>query len=459
MEKIESQKGKELLLNDGFRYRKARVNADGSASWRCVEANCKGRLKVVEDSATTITEHGHPADFSKNEAAKSVAEMRRRAAEGVEKPRQIIQHSTAGISLEAARQLPTYTASQRAIERTRKKTQQPYPNPATIAEIVIPDALISTMRNSNFILWDSGEDDVNRILMFGTEENLVILEQHRHWFMDGTFKVAPEMFFQVFTIHALVDKSALPLIYVLLQDKSEASYIRVFQKVCQLKPILNPLSMMADFEKASQNAVRHVFPAVQLVGCLFHLSQCLWRKVQEFHLAERYRDDENFRVHVKMVLALSFVPSVDVTDAFEMLVESSPREMEIVFDYWEDNYIGRQRRNRRAAPLFAIDQWNVRDRVTDGLPRTNNSVEGWHRSFQQTIDCHHPSVFKLIGQFRKEQDKVEIEIARFQAGNRQPEASKAKYVQLIRRLRNLVPTYDDTECLEYLRRIAYNLTI
>ena len=98
MEKIESQKGKELLLNDGFRYRKARVNADGSASWRCVEANCKGRLKVVEDSATTITEHGHPADFSKNEAAKSVAEMRRRAAEGVEKPRQIIQHSTAGIS-------------------------------------------------------------------------------------------------------------------------------------------------------------------------------------------------------------------------------------------------------------------------------------------------------------------------------------------------------------------------
>ena len=217
--------------------------------------------------------------------------------------------------------------------------------------------------------------------------------------------------------------------------------------------------MMADFEKASQNAVRHVFPAVQLVGCLFHLSQCLWRKVQEFHLAERYRDDENFRVHVKMVLALSFVPSVDVTDAFEMLVESSPREMETVFDYWEDNYIGRQRRNRRAAPLFAIDQWNVRDRVTDGLPRTNNSVEGWHRSFQQTIDCHHPSVFKLIGQFRKEQDKVEIEIARFQAGNRQPEASKAKYVQLIRRLRNLVPTYDDTECLEYLRRIAYNLTI
>ena len=30
MEKIESQKGKYLLLNDGFRYGKARVNSNGS---------------------------------------------------------------------------------------------------------------------------------------------------------------------------------------------------------------------------------------------------------------------------------------------------------------------------------------------------------------------------------------------------------------------------------------------
>jgi hypothetical protein len=459
MEKIESQKGKHLLLNDGFRYRKARVNSNGSTSWRCVEANCKGRLKVHDNDSTIITEHSHPADLAQNEAAKSVAEMRRRAAEGLEKPRQIIQHCTGGISLEAARQLPTYTASQRTIERKRKRTQQPYLNPTTVAEIIIPDALRNTLRNAAFVLWDSGEDDVNRILMFGTEENLDILEQHRHWFMDGTFKVAPEMFFQVFSIHALVDKSAAPLIYVLLQDKSETSYARVFQKVLQLKPTLNPLSMMADFEKASHNAVRQVFPAVQLVGCLFHLGQCLWRKVQDLHLADRYRDDENFRSHVKMILALSFVPSADVANAFEMLVESCPREVDPILDYWEDNYIGRNRRNRRAAPLFAIQLWNVRDRVTDGLPRTNNSVEAWHRSFQQTIDCHHPSVFKLIGQFRKEQDKVEIDIARFQAGNRQAEASKAKYVQLSRRLCTLVPTYDNAECLDYLRRIAYNLAI
>ena len=42
--------------------------------------------------------------------------------------------------------------------------------------------------------------------------------------------------------------------------------------------------------------------------------------MQELHLAD-YRDDENDLVHVKKILALSFVPSVDNTNAFEMLVE------------------------------------------------------------------------------------------------------------------------------------------
>ena len=241
-------------------------------------------------------------------------------------------------------------------------------------------------------------------------------ELDKIWIFCSTFKVAPEIF-QVFTIHALVDESAVPLMCILLQDKTEASNIRVFEKVRQIKPLLNALSMMADFETAIQNAVRHVFPNFQLVGCLFHLGQCLWRKVQELHLADRYRDDENIHVHVKMLLAISFVPIV--TNALEILVESCPREIHPVLDCWEDNCIGRQSRNRRAEPRFSIPLWNVHDRVTDGLPRTNNSVEAWHRSFQQTIDCHHPSFFKLIGQFQNEQDKVEIDITCFQAGDNQ----------------------------------------
>ena len=260
----------------------------------------------------------------RSEAKKTVAEIRRRAMTTVERPRQIIQQSSLGISLQTASMLPSYTALQRAIERRRKKNDLPYANITSLKDISIPESLQKSTRDTNFLLWDSGADDDARILMFGTTENLTLLQENDHWFIDGTFKVAPTLFTQLFTVHALINNSAYPLVYVLLPEKTEHGYERVMQKILELHPGLNPACIMADFEKASLNACATIFPGARLAGCFFHLGQCLWRKVQECHLAEAYRDDENVRMYVKMLLALSFVPVEDVPYAFDELVKSSP---------------------------------------------------------------------------------------------------------------------------------------
>jgi len=129
---------------------------------------------------------------------------------------------------------------------------------------------------------------------------------------------------------------------------------------------------------------------------------------------------------IKALLTLSFVPPEDVAASFDELIEQFPVELNGLSDYWEDCYIRRKRKNLRGDPRFSIAVCNVYLRVAEGLPRTNNSVEAWHRAFQQTIDCHHPTIFKLLDQFRKEQDHVEIQLERFNAGIQQPEASKNK---------------------------------
>ena len=57
-----------------------------------------------------------------------------------------------------------------------------------------------------------------------------------------------------------------------------------------------------------------------------------------------------------------------------------PEEAQPITDYFEDTYIGRQqRRGRRHPPPFAHGMWSVHNRVEQGLPCTNNHVEGWHR--------------------------------------------------------------------------------
>ena len=45
------------------------------------------------------------------------------------------------------------------------------------------------------LLHDSGEDDPGRFFIFGTQRNLDMLANNRHWFTDGTFKVAPHLFY------------------------------------------------------------------------------------------------------------------------------------------------------------------------------------------------------------------------------------------------------------------------
>ena len=88
-----------------------------------------------------------------------------------------------------------------------------------------------------------------------------------------------------------------------------------------------------------------------------------------------------------MLPALVFLPAGDVIEGFEELVDTVRILYNDVADellqYFEDTCIGRYRRNApRRSPLFAINLWNMFNRTDHELPRTNNSVEGYHRSFQ-----------------------------------------------------------------------------
>ena len=86
-----------------------------------------------------------------------------------------------------------------------------------------------------------------------------------------------------------------------------------------------------------------------------------------------------------MLAAVAFVPTTDVIRAFESLSENLPPDApaQAIIDYFEDTYIGRFRPGgQRRDPLFPITVWNMYKQTLQGLPRTNNAVEGWHRSFQ-----------------------------------------------------------------------------
>ena len=104
-----------------------------------------------------------------------------------------------------------------------------------------------------------------------------------------------------------------------------------------------------------------------------------------------------------MLAALAFVPVDDIVESFEHLAASMPDETQPITDYFEDTYIGRLQRHGRRQPPFAHTMWSVHNRVEEGLPRTNNHVEGWHRRMQSNVGAYHPSIWHFLNVLRREQ--------------------------------------------------------
>ena len=59
-----------------------------------------------------------------------------------------------------------------------------------------------------------------------------------------------------------------------------------------------------DFETASHKAAKEVFPRIEIEFCFFHFGQANWRNVVSLGFRQRYIEDLDFALKVRMVTAL-----------------------------------------------------------------------------------------------------------------------------------------------------------
>ena len=159
-----------------------------------------------------------------------------------------------------------------AVSRKRRKTiclQIPAPNDRhfDVADEFAP-----------FLVQDSGKDDKERILIFGDATMKNLLNLSNTWLVDGTFKLSPEIFYQIYPIHVELNGFA-PRAYVLPPNKTEKTYIRKIELLSEgTNP--NPGKKLVDFEKAALNAFSKKFPHAEISCCYFHLTQSFNRENQ-----------------------------------------------------------------------------------------------------------------------------------------------------------------------------------
>ncbi|CAF4324488.1 unnamed protein product [Rotaria sp. Silwood2] len=133
----------------------------------------------------------------------------------------------------------------------------------------------------------------------------------------------------------MMTNAIIPLVYGLLIGKSNDDYNQFFEKLFE-QDNFQPESIMTDYEGGTIKSVKEMLPNV--------LHKAVWRQVQSKGLATKYREDESFRLKVKKLIALAFLPVDDITTAFDLIVDEFDEEADDLLEYFGKTWIGEPKR-------------------------------------------------------------------------------------------------------------------
>lgn len=320
--------------------------------------------------------------------------------------------------------------------------------PEDLAVLEIP-APFNTFQGQPFVLHQetfahNGRNET--ILVFGTERFMeALLTRSPVVGMDGTFKVVPAPFYQLFTIHFIWLRRALPGIYCLLTSKTEAIYNRLFEWLREYCAGMNWNlvwnTIKIDFESGLIPSLEFNFPEIMpFHGCYYHFCSCVYRyAVDHLGLGTAYRNPEtHVKRYVKLLMALGFLPVHQVIEEFENLRDNefpfqendaeTVAKLHELNDYFRYYWLGV---GQGQGPHQSPETCNVYQEDN----RTNNDLEGWHNKLNKQVGLN-CILWKFIKSLKVMQGFAEADFARILRGEAITKQKK-KYRDINERLRDL----------------------
>ena len=163
---------------------------------------CKARLTTSGDRVVSSRDpdHNHTGNGSIALARKAVGEMKNKITDSTVAPSSSQAAVMSQLPDDTLMALPRRATVSKALRRHRKKVtdaaNRDTPLPAIPKDLLfdIPESF------ADIVVFDSGSGD-NRLILISCHELLDGLARASMWLADGTFKVVPSVFFQLYTIH------------------------------------------------------------------------------------------------------------------------------------------------------------------------------------------------------------------------------------------------------------------
>lgn len=160
-----------------------------------------------------------------------------------------------------------------------------------------------------------------------------------------------------------------------------------------------------------------------------------------------------------MIKSLAFVPANEVMAYYKELkglMDSDARKIGIWF---EKNYLSgiKTKSKSEGTPAYSPIFWTILDNIESNVPRTQNSVEAWHRRLQVLIGKSHIGLYQLVSELAKETIIAKTRIQEVRAGA--PCQVKKKLLARNIKIANVIKQRHNMDKISYLQNIAHNLAL
>ncbi|CAF4438274.1 unnamed protein product, partial [Rotaria socialis] len=396
--------GKMIYMNDfGYLFLNETKNAVG---WRCArrDLNCKAVIYTLKNtqefSHWNGQVHSHLRDAGYTRKNEILSKIKSRVVDEFIPIKLIIEdeYRKAKLTAEEKRVMPLPIQIESGLYKLRRKRYPPIP---TDQKFIIPPVYQETYSNSRFLIYDKRKTVYGgRLLIFASDDQLNVLFHSEVLFADGTFKVSPTLFEQLYVLHGLQNGEVLPVCFILTSNRKHDTYAAIFRS---LKRIglkmgfdLKPLSIICDFEQSFMNAVTNELPQTIVIGCWFHFCQSSYRNIQKLGMMNLYEDDAESRELLRGFMGLALLPIDRICEGYEILKQrvttsSQAKQLNAFVSYFENEWMH----------VFKPSTWFV----NKSMWRTNNHAKAQNKRILTRVVQSHPHLWRFI-QYLKQEESV-----------------------------------------------------
>lgn len=272
-----NQKGNQTLIWKGFQYNKNKTNKD-STLWRCINRTaCNASLTLDKSRKIVLRESTHSCELNivAINIKKENIRLKKEVCDNLGPIQEICESTLADLrdkNRDDRDLIPTFRSLKSSLYRARKK----YLNTDLLVHNNTETVQIPQSLSKKFLVCEDGSTE--KIIIFATNIAKKIMRTPGSYYADGTFKSAPKPFYQMFVLHMDLASdenttNIVPVIYALLPNKSEQTYMRLFSLIKENLQI-QIKTFKSDYEIAIMNAVSAVFPQARVTGC-YHFNAAI----------------------------------------------------------------------------------------------------------------------------------------------------------------------------------------